>query len=133
MSLDLDLCVGALAHPVTSSWLYSHLLSKALWCLTRGGYRIPYRRGHQSLGGVPTYKFAGFSQKLHEIKKMDLPLLTNMARLVRCNISFASQWLCICSGGCHLLGSSCCCRALGCSLLGCGRSSGYSDQQAGWG
>ena len=35
MSLDLDLlCVGALAHPVTLSWLYLHLFNKALWCFT---------------------------------------------------------------------------------------------------
>ena len=35
----------------------------------RGGYRIPRGRGPQLLGGeVPTYKLAGFSQKLHEIK-----------------------------------------------------------------
>ena len=34
----------------------------------RGGYRIPCRRGRQLLGGAPTYKLAGFSQKLHEIK-----------------------------------------------------------------
>ena len=36
-----------------------------------GGYRVPRRRGRQSMGaGAPTYKFAGFSQKLHEIKKI---------------------------------------------------------------
>ena len=35
VSLDLDpLCAGALAHPVTSSWLYLHLFNKVLWCLT---------------------------------------------------------------------------------------------------
>ena len=36
----------------------------------RGGSRISRRRGRQpSGGGAPTYKFARFSQKLHEIKK----------------------------------------------------------------
>ena len=35
MSLDLGpLCVGALAYPVTLSWLYLHLLNKVLWHLT---------------------------------------------------------------------------------------------------
>ena len=35
MSLDLDpLCVGALAYPVTSSWMYLHMFNKVLWCLT---------------------------------------------------------------------------------------------------
>ena len=35
VSLGLDpLCAGALAHPVTLSWLYLHLFNKALWCLT---------------------------------------------------------------------------------------------------
>ena len=38
------------------------------WC--RGGCRILRRRGRQSQGGAPTYKFARFSQKLHEIKKI---------------------------------------------------------------
>ena len=38
--------------------------------VTRGGYRIPCRRGRQLLGGEPTYEFAGFPQKLHEIKKI---------------------------------------------------------------
>ena len=40
---------------------------------SRGGYRIPRRRGANPWGvgrGAPTYKFAGFSQKLHEIKKI---------------------------------------------------------------
>ena len=37
----------------------------------QGGSRIPCRRGRQpSRVGVPTYKFARFSQKPHEIKKM---------------------------------------------------------------
>ena len=35
----------------------------------RGGSRIPRRRGRQPWG-APTYKFARFSQKLHEIKKI---------------------------------------------------------------
>ena len=35
MSLDLDpFRVGALAHLVTSSWLYLYLFNKVLWCLT---------------------------------------------------------------------------------------------------
>ena len=36
----------------------------------RGGSRIPRRKGRQSCRrDVPTYKFARFSEKLHEIKK----------------------------------------------------------------
>ena len=38
--------------------------------LDQGRYRIPPRRGRQLLEGAPTYKLAGFSQKLHEIKKI---------------------------------------------------------------
>ena len=37
----------------------------------RGGSRIPRRRGRQpSRRGAPAYKFARFSEKLHEIKKI---------------------------------------------------------------
>ena len=36
----------------------------------RGGYRIPRRRGRQPSGGAPTYDFAKFSEKLHEIEKI---------------------------------------------------------------
>ena len=38
---------------------------------SRGGYRILRRRGLQpSGGGTPTYDFAKFSEKLHEIEKI---------------------------------------------------------------
>ena len=38
---------------------------------SRGGYRIPRRRGHQpSGGGAPTYDFAKIGEKLHEIEKI---------------------------------------------------------------
>ena len=78
LSSDLDLlCAGALGHPVTSLWLYLHLINNALWCLT------------------------------------------DMTRLVRCDINSASWWFYICSCRCLPLGASCFCRALGCSLLGC--------------
>ena len=41
------------------------------WCVTiRGGSRIPRRRGRQPSGGTPTYDFAKFCEKLHEIEKM---------------------------------------------------------------
>ena len=37
---------------------------------TSGGSRIPRRRGHQHSGeGAPTYDFAKFCEKLHEIEK----------------------------------------------------------------
>ena len=37
----------------------------------RGGSRIPHRRGRQpSRRGPPAYKFARFSEKLHEIEKI---------------------------------------------------------------
>ena len=48
--------------------------------------------------------------------------LTDITRLVRCGISSAGQWLYICRCRCHPLVAGCCCRTLGCSLLGCYRS-----------
>ena len=38
--------------------------------VTRGGSRIPRRRGRQPSGGAPTYDFVKFSEKLHEIEKI---------------------------------------------------------------
>ena len=39
--------------------------------ITRGGSRIPRRRGHQPRGGgAPTYDFAKFCEKLHDIEKI---------------------------------------------------------------
>ena len=39
-----------------------------------GGSRISPRRGHQLPGGgAPTYDFAKFSQKLHEIERISAP------------------------------------------------------------
>ena len=38
-----------------------------------GGSRISPRRGRQLPGGAPTYDFAKFSQKLHEIKRIWAP------------------------------------------------------------
>ena len=35
-----------------------------------GGSRISPRRGHQLSRGAPTYDFAKFSQKLHEIESI---------------------------------------------------------------
>ena len=42
------------------------------WCIYyRGGSRIPHMRGRQpSGGGTNIYKFARYSHKLHEIKKI---------------------------------------------------------------
>ena len=37
---------------------------------SRGGSRIPRRRGRQPSGGAPTYEIAKFSKKLHEIEKI---------------------------------------------------------------
>ena len=37
--------------------------------LRRGGSRIPRRRGRQPSGGAPTFDFAKFCEKLHEIEK----------------------------------------------------------------
>ena len=38
--------------------------------IARGGSRIPHRRGRQLSGGAPTYDFAKFCEKLHEIEKI---------------------------------------------------------------
>ena len=38
-----------------------------------GGSRISPRRGRQLPGGTPTYDFAKFSQKLHEIERIWTP------------------------------------------------------------
>ena len=38
--------------------------------MTRGGSRIPRRRGRQPSGGAPTYDFAKFCEKLPEIEKI---------------------------------------------------------------
>ena len=35
-----------------------------------GGFRIPRRRGRQPSRGAPTYDFAEFCEKLHEIEKI---------------------------------------------------------------
>ena len=58
---------------------------------------------------------------LHLFNKV-LWCLTDMTRSVRCNISSAGQWLYICRCRYPPLGVGCCCRASGCSLLGCCRS-----------
>ena len=43
----------------------------AWWiALARGGSRIPRRRGRQPYRGAPTYDFAKFCEKLHEIEKI---------------------------------------------------------------
>ena len=42
-------------------------------CPYSGGSRISPRRGRQLPGGVPTYDFAIFSQKLHEIERIWAP------------------------------------------------------------
>ena len=39
-------------------------------CVCRGGSRIPRRRGRQPYWGAPTYDFAKFCEKLHEIEKI---------------------------------------------------------------
>ena len=44
-------------------------VTSALDFHNRGGYRIPHRRGCQPYRG-PTYDFAKFSKKLHEIEKI---------------------------------------------------------------
>ena len=38
--------------------------------ISRGGSRIPRRRGRQPSGGAPTYEIAKFSETLHEIEKI---------------------------------------------------------------
>ena len=43
--------------------LWSHVLS-------RGGSRIPRKRGAPTLQGVPTYDLANFCEKLHEIEEI---------------------------------------------------------------
>ena len=57
---------------------------------------------------------------LHMFNKA-LWCLNDTTRSVRCDNSSASQWLYICSCRCLLLGVGCCCRAPGCSLIGCCR------------
>ena len=42
-------------------------------CVYSGGSRISPRRGRQLPGGAPTYDFAKFSQKLHEIERIWTP------------------------------------------------------------
>ena len=37
---------------------------------SRGGSKIPCRRGADPPGGAPTYDFVKFSRKLHEIEKI---------------------------------------------------------------
>ena len=74
--LDQDFHVPITPSPDTPMRfaLFEQRISKTLDHLRRGGYRIPCGRGRQPWGGgVPTYKFAGFSQKLHEIKKSLVP------------------------------------------------------------
>ena len=41
--------------------------------LYSGGSRISPRRGRQLSGGMPTYDFAKFAQKLHEIERIWTP------------------------------------------------------------
>ena len=55
---------------------------------------------------------------LHKLNKA-LWCLTDMTRSARCDISSAGRWLDICGYRCLPLGVGCCCRASGCSLLGC--------------
>ena len=54
--------------------LIGHRVTMCLSCLwwdSRGGSRIPRRRGRQpSRRWAPTYKFARFVEKMHEIKKI---------------------------------------------------------------
>ena len=66
-----------LALPLTDPWDPSSMIQSfespklTLQDPVQGGSRIPHRRGHQpSRRGVPTYKFARCSQKLHEIKRI---------------------------------------------------------------
>ena len=49
----------------------------------RGGSRIPRRRGRQQSSGVPTYEFAKFSEKLHEIEKILGSMVGGGGRRVR--------------------------------------------------
>ena len=55
---------------------------------------------------------------LHMLNKA-LWCLTDTTRSVRCDISSAGRWLNICGYRCLPLDAGCCCRASGCSLLGC--------------
>ena len=65
------------------------------------------------------------SQLYLHLSSKALWCLNEMTRSVRCDNSSASQWLYICSCRCLLLGVGCCCRALGCSLLGCCRGNSW--------
>ena len=47
--------------------------------------------------------------------------LTDTTRSARCDNSSTGRWLYICNSRCLPLGAGCCCRASGCSLLGCCR------------
>ena len=48
-------------------------ISAKLVFICSGGSRISPRRGRQLLRGAPTYDFAKFSQKLHEIERISAP------------------------------------------------------------
>ena len=53
----------------------------AIYIGSSGGSRISPRRGHQLPGGgAPTYDFAIFSQKLHEIERIWAPRLAHIPR-----------------------------------------------------
>ena len=51
---------------------------------TSGGSRISPRRGRQLSGGAPTYDFAKFSQKLHEIERIWTPGGGHASKILLC-------------------------------------------------
>ena len=65
--LNNKLAPFGISGPSEKSWIYYLLCYKPTLSGVDTGF--PVGGVHQPLGGVPTYKFAGFSQKLHEIKK----------------------------------------------------------------
>ena len=52
--------------------------------LLSGGSRISPRRGRQLPGGAPTYDFAKFSQKLHEIERIWTPRGGRASKMLLC-------------------------------------------------
>ena len=60
---------GKVFYTTTSKEMYC----TECFCYYSGGSRISPRRGCQLPGGAPTYEFAKFSQKLHEIERIWTP------------------------------------------------------------
>ena len=59
--------------------------------LISGGSRISPRRGRQLSGGAPTYDFAKFSQKLHEIERIWTPGGGRASKILLCRSATADH------------------------------------------